>query len=173
MALKTVKYDSALIYNFAARLYAQAGRVVILYALMCLLVAAVAGGLFAQIASRGLDTRGEQQSTLLGGMVARVYGRYAPRSDERDRWERIAAEQDAARETATKKKIEEMGTSVGTSPQVKSSQPLGSDWLASSRGGARTHDRSAAQSQGPRFWHDRVAQLDAVHRQHRHRSACQ
>jgi len=31
-------------------------------------------------------------------MVARVYGRYAPRSDERDRWERIAADQDAVRE---------------------------------------------------------------------------
>ena len=31
-------------------------------------------------------------------MVARVYGRYAPRSDERDRRERIAAERDAVRE---------------------------------------------------------------------------
>jgi hypothetical protein len=51
-------------------------------------------------------------------MVARVYGRYAPRTDERDRWERIAAGQDAAREAAAKKKVDEMGTSTGTSPQV-------------------------------------------------------
>ena len=27
-------------------------------------------------------------------MVAKVYGRFPPRSDERDRWERIAAAQD-------------------------------------------------------------------------------
>ena len=29
-------------------------------------------------------------------MVARIYGRYAPRSDERDRWEKIAAQLDEA-----------------------------------------------------------------------------
>ena len=40
-------------------------------------------------------------------MVAKVYGRFAPRSDERDRWERIAAAQD--------EKSKEMGTVVGTS----------------------------------------------------------
>jgi len=73
-------------------------------------------------------------------MVARVYGRYAPRTDERDRWERIAAGQDAAREAAAKKKVDEMGTSTSTSTSSKSSQPPGSDWLVDSRGGTRTHD---------------------------------
>jgi hypothetical protein len=48
-------------------------------------------------------------------MVARVYGRYAPRSDERDRRERIAAERDAVREAKANEKVREMGTSVGTS----------------------------------------------------------
>jgi hypothetical protein len=62
MALKAVKYDSALIYDFAARLYAQAGRVVFLYGLMGLLVGAVAGGLFARFTSRGLDARNERSS---------------------------------------------------------------------------------------------------------------
>ena len=70
--------------------------------------------------------------------VARVYGRYAPRNDERDRWERIAAEQDAAREANAKAR--QMGTSVGTSPQNDSSQPPVSDWLVDSRGGTRTRD---------------------------------
>jgi integrase len=31
-------------------------------------------------------------------MVAKVYGRFAPRSDERDRWEKIAAAQDQTSE---------------------------------------------------------------------------
>src|SRR5204863_6312108 len=31
-------------------------------------------------------------------MVARIYGRYSPRSDERDRWEKIAAKLDAPQE---------------------------------------------------------------------------
>jgi len=34
-----------------------------------------------------------------------VYGRFAPRSDERDRWQKIAAAQD--------KKKSELGTAVG------------------------------------------------------------
>ena len=49
--------------------------------------------------------------------VARVYGRYAPRNDERDRWERIAAEQEAAREANAKAR--QMGTFVGTSPSER------------------------------------------------------
>ena len=31
-------------------------------------------------------------------MVARIYGRYSPRGDERDRWEKIAARLDAPQE---------------------------------------------------------------------------
>ena len=73
-------------------------------------------------------------------LVARVYGRYAPRSDERNRWERIAAEQDAAREAKVNEKAREIGTSEGTSPENDSSQPPVSDWLVDSRGGTRTRD---------------------------------
>jgi hypothetical protein len=79
-------------------------------------------------------------------MVARIYGRYAPRSDERDRWEKIAAQQDAPAESgavgtaASAEKSDGMGTAVGTAPENDSSQPPVSDWLLSSRGGTRTRD---------------------------------
>ena len=75
-------------------------------------------------------------------MVATRYGRYAPRSDERDRWEKIAAKLDAVKTRGAKsaKKVRGMGTAVGTSPQNDSSQPRLSDWLVDSRGGTRTHD---------------------------------
>jgi integrase len=72
-------------------------------------------------------------------MVATRYGRYAPRSDERDRWERIAAQLDEPA-PATDKKLGAMGTLMGTSLQKDSSQPPVSDWLVDSRGGTRTHD---------------------------------
>jgi len=44
-------------------------------------------------------------------MVAKVYGRFAPRSDERDRWEKIAAAQDQTSE----RKSDVMGAVVGAS----------------------------------------------------------
>ena len=72
-------------------------------------------------------------------MVATRYGRYAPRSDERDRWERIAAQLDEPTRTVSEKH-EEMGAILGAPPQNDSSQPLVSDWLVDSRGGTRTHD---------------------------------
>ena len=56
-------------------------------------------------------------------MMARVYGVYAPRSDERDRREKIAAEQDAASEARQSKKIDKMGDFVGASPRNNASQP--------------------------------------------------
>ncbi len=69
-------------------------------------------------------------------MVAKVYGRFAPRSDERDRWKKIAALQD--------QKSNEMGTVVGNSPKAtendKARKPLGSHALENSRGGTRTRD---------------------------------
>lgn len=70
-------------------------------------------------------------------MVARVYGRYAPRSDERDRWEKIAAQLD---QPAEGEKVGDRGTSGGPSPQRDSSEPPVSAWPVSSRGGTRTHD---------------------------------
>ena len=42
-------------------------------------------------------------------MVAKVYGRFAPRSDERDRWKKIAA----AHDQASEKKSDVMGAVVG------------------------------------------------------------
>ena len=69
-------------------------------------------------------------------MVAKVYGRFAPRSDERDRWEKIAAQFD--------KKPSEMGVPVGVpaSPNEndKARKPLDSRAFGNSRGGTRTLD---------------------------------
>jgi len=47
-------------------------------------------------------------------MVATRYGRYAPRSDERDRWEKIAAQLDESAPIAGEKSAG-MGTVLGTS----------------------------------------------------------
>jgi hypothetical protein len=74
-------------------------------------------------------------------MVARVYGRYAPRSDERDRWEMIAAQMDTpADEAQSGQKVGELGAVAGAKSENDSSQPLASDWLVDSRGGTRTLD---------------------------------
>ena len=82
-------------------------------------------------------------------MVARVYGIYAPRSDERDRWEKIAAEQDAAREAQQSKKTDKMGASVGASPQKRREPTTLSDWLVDSRGGTRTRDPGIMSEASP------------------------
>jgi hypothetical protein len=68
-------------------------------------------------------------------MVAKVYGRFAPRSEERDRWEKVAAERAAA-----PGKVEQMRTEVGTAPRDERGQPPVGDWPIDSRGGTRTHD---------------------------------
>jgi hypothetical protein len=77
-------------------------------------------------------------------MVATVYGRHPPRSDERDRWELIAAGQDAKSEVDGRRKPDEkvsnVGTGVGTGPRNDMSQPPVSDWPVDSRGGTRTRD---------------------------------
>ena len=54
-------------------------------------------------------------------MVAKVYGRFAPRSHERDRWEKIAALQH--------QKSNEIGTVVGTSSEVPNNEKARSLWL--------------------------------------------
>jgi hypothetical protein len=57
-------------------------------------------------------------------MVARVYGSFAPRSDQRDRWEKIADAQDAEREAAKKtKKSDQMGISRVPHLRNNTSQP--------------------------------------------------
>ena len=69
-------------------------------------------------------------------MVAKVYGRFAPRSDERDRWEKIAAAQD--------EKTKEMGALVGAiktpNEKTKPANPKAVSRLSNSRGGTRTLD---------------------------------
>jgi integrase/recombinase XerD len=52
-------------------------------------------------------------------MVARVYGRYAPRSDERDRWEKIAAELDAAEAKAAKARADEQTRKAKSGEKVR------------------------------------------------------
>ena len=68
-------------------------------------------------------------------LVLKVYGRFMPSAQERDRWERIAALQDEQAE-----KEATAGRILGRVPNNDSSQPPGSDWPASSRGGTRTRD---------------------------------
>ena len=69
-------------------------------------------------------------------MVAKVYGRFAPRSDERDRRERIAAAQD--------QNSSEMGAPVGAPSEApnneKARKLLAPRALRNSRGGTRTLD---------------------------------
>ncbi len=71
-------------------------------------------------------------------MVATVYGRYAPRSDERDRWERIAAELDPKRPTRSAE-VPPVVPKTGA-PNEESRQPGAGPRLPNSRGGTRTHD---------------------------------
>ena len=66
-------------------------------------------------------------------MVARVYGRFVPNSQERDRWESIAAALD-------QEKWGSRGV-LGGAPNDKPLEPNGpSGCDGDSRGGTRTHD---------------------------------
>ncbi|MGH7649937.1 MAG: tyrosine-type recombinase/integrase, partial [Gemmatimonadaceae bacterium] len=65
-------------------------------------------------------------------LVLKVYGRFMPSQQERDRWEKIAALQDA--------ESIEMGRATGRAPRNETSKPALSDWPISSRGGTRTRD---------------------------------
>ena len=69
-------------------------------------------------------------------MVAKVYERFAPRSDERDRWEKIAAAQD--------EKKKERGALLGAiktpNEKTKPANPKEVSRLPNSRGGTRTRD---------------------------------
>ena len=66
-------------------------------------------------------------------MAAKVYARFVPTHQERDRWELAASALDIER-------WPELGTVAGTAPNTKSSQPLVRDWPVSSRGGTLTRD---------------------------------
>ena len=71
-------------------------------------------------------------------MVAKVYGRFAPRSDERDRWELIATAQDAERESD--RALYQALYQPNAAKKEKPRNPLGSRDLGNSRGGTRTRD---------------------------------
>jgi integrase len=69
-------------------------------------------------------------------LVLKVYGRFMPSQQDRDKWEMIADVQDKeAAATAT-----EACTILGTVPRNNMSQSQSSDWLTNSRGGTRTRD---------------------------------
>ena len=66
-------------------------------------------------------------------MVAKVYGRFSPNRQERDRWEAIAAALDA-------EKLPQ-GCTNGCTGNEKALEPNGpSAWEDDSRGRTRTHD---------------------------------
>jgi hypothetical protein len=78
-------------------------------------------------------------------MVARIYGRYAPRSDERDRWERIASELDRLGPMkAHPQNSGFVGTVLGTARKAartaKVANPKRGSDFPDSRGGTRTRD---------------------------------
>ena len=66
-------------------------------------------------------------------MVAKVYARFKPDTEERDRWERIAAARDA-------EKWPEKGAKGGAATEKVDEVEAGTDWDISSRGGTRTRD---------------------------------
>jgi integrase len=68
-------------------------------------------------------------------LVLKVYGRFMPSQQERDRWEKIADIQD--KEAAAMKRS---CTVLGTVPRNEMNQPPVTDWLTNSRGGTRTRD---------------------------------
>jgi hypothetical protein len=76
-------------------------------------------------------------------MVHKVYGRFAPNQEDRDKWERIASAQDAARKGSDKNSGTTVYHPVYHTPvheKPKSRKPLSSRDLVNSRGGTRTHD---------------------------------
>ena len=88
-------------------------------------------------------------------MVARVYGRYAPSSDERDRWEKIAAQLDQPPEQS-EQKVGDLGALAGALPDAQQNskakerrKPLSPNRLPNSRGGTRTHDPGIMRSASP------------------------
>ena len=66
-------------------------------------------------------------------MVAKVYGRFVPSSQERDRWEKIAAKLDAERWGGT-------GVAMGVADEKVDELSDVTPDPDDSRGGTRTHD---------------------------------
>jgi hypothetical protein len=72
-------------------------------------------------------------------LVHKVYGRFAPRQDERDRWERAAAAMHAAN-TAPFDQCGSQGAVLGAVAEKQKGQARVSDCPIDSRGGTRTLD---------------------------------
>jgi integrase len=76
-------------------------------------------------------------------LAHRVYGRFAPRQQERDRWERVAAAMDVERQCG-QENDSSLGAPMGAVPRrgesKKSRKPLGPRDFVDSRGGTRTRD---------------------------------
>jgi integrase len=88
-------------------------------------VRAARGGTPAELISRQL---GHANAVL----VLKIYGRFMPSQQDRDKWERICDTQDQESAAAC--------TISCTTPRNNMSQPQLSDWLTNSRGGTRTRD---------------------------------
>jgi integrase len=74
-------------------------------------------------------------------MVAKVYGRFKPDTEERDRWERIASERDAEKWPAKGAKGASTAAHHGENKDEESpATPLEYEALDDSRGGTRTRD---------------------------------
>jgi hypothetical protein len=74
-------------------------------------------------------------------MVAKVYGRFKPDTEERDRWERIASDRDAEKWGAKGAKGGASGRADTEELHEKSpATPSEYEALESSRGGTRTRD---------------------------------
>ena len=66
-------------------------------------------------------------------MVAKVYGRFKPDTEERDRWERIAAVRD-------REKWHHPASKEGANAEKQDEAGAGNGWESDSRGGTRTRD---------------------------------
>jgi integrase len=88
-------------------------------------VRAARGGTPAELIARQL---GHANAVL----VLKVYGRFMPSQQDRDKWERVCAIQD--------EEVAASCTNTCTAPRNDMSQPPVSDWLIDSRGGTRTRD---------------------------------
>ena len=74
-------------------------------------------------------------------MVAKVYGRFKPDTEERDRWERIAAGRDREKWPGSIATDVASGVAQAEKQDEESpATPLGREALDDSRGGTRTRD---------------------------------
>ena len=102
----------------------------------------LAGPLWGALFRRPPDNEKRQLKLAVGRLhanavlVLKVYDRFMPSQQERDKWERLAHLQDEEAAGNT----EVSCTGACAPPRNDMSQPQSSDWLTNSRGGTRTRD---------------------------------